>query len=413
MTRKLSNIKIALKQHIGEAAAPIVSTGDTVKKGQLLAVCKGLGANIHSSVYGSIVDIDCDFITIKPDTQQPEEFVKIKATGSHLETIKEAGIVGAGGAGFPTHVKLDIDLKGGCVIVNAAECEPTLYHNIKVLEEDAESIIRGLKYIMEITNAAKGYIAIKPKNKAALIATAKAINDYPKDNSSKDYSGSGSTSNIEIKFLPDMYPSGDERVVIREILGKYLEPGQLPSTVGAIVSNVETVKRIREAIELRKPVITKDITVGGRLGSTFGNIPQVFLDQPIGSPVSEYIHQCGGYVEPVGEIVLGGPFTGLSGNEDSVLTKTTSGIFVAMPFPAANYNFGVLACECGAPKERLKDIVAEMGSTVVSEILCKRMVEVNGRYRCEKPGNCPGQSEAALYLKKQGAEAIISSACEE
>ena len=415
MTYKLSNIKIALKQHIGEAAAPIVSIGDTVKKGQLLAVCKGLGANIHSSVYGSIVRIDNTYVTIKPDAQQPEDFVKIKETSSHLEAIKEAGIVGAGGAGFPAHVKYNIDLDGGCVIVNAVECEPTLLHNIRVLEEDAESIVKGLIYIMEITNATKSYIAIKPKNKGALIATAKAIQDYNKDCISKGYINTNReyASNVEIKFLPDMYPSGDERVVIRELLGEHLEPGQLPSTVGAIVSNVETVKRVREAIDLRKPVITKDITVGGRLVNTFGNNSQIFLDQPIGTPVAEYINKCGGYIEPFGEIVLGGPFTGQRGYEDSVLTKTTSGIFVTMPFPRDEKNFGILACECGASKERLREIVADIGGTVVSEMLCKRMVEVNGRYRCEEPGKCPGQAEAALYLKRNGAEAIISSACEE
>jgi len=393
------NVKIMLKQHIGGVAAPIISVGDAVKKGQLIAACRGLGANIHSSVYGIVIDVNESAVTIKSDAHQPDEFVKIRDTATNLDAIKEAGIVGAGGAGFPAHVKFDINLQGGCVILNAAECEPTLFHNMQALEEDAQSIIRGMEYIMLITNATKGYIAIKPKNKTALIAVAKAIKNK---------------ANIEIKYLPDMYPAGDERVVVREVLGAQLEVGQLPSAAGAVVTNVETVKRVREAIELRKPVITKDITVGGRLGGTYGGSPQVFLEQPIGTPIAYYIDKCGGYIAPVGEIVLGGPFTGERGHESSsFITKTTGGIFVAMPFPAAQKKFGILACECGVSSERMRKIVAGMGGTVVSETLCKRMVEVNGRYRCELPGQCPGQAEAALRLKSQGAEAIISSACED
>lgn len=392
------NIEIMLRQHIGGAAAPVINVGDIVKKGQLIAVCDGLGANIHSSVYGRVAEISDAAVIIKPDAHQPEEYVKIKDTASNLEAIKEAGVVGAGGAGFPAHIKFDINLEGGCIILNAAECEPTLFHNIRALEEDAEGIIRGMKYIMHITNAAKGYVAIKPKNKAALIAIAKAIKN---------------DSDMEIKYLSDIYPAGDERVVVREVLGIQLEVGRLPSAVGALVSNVETVKRVCEAIELRKPVITKDITVGGRLGDTYGNSPQVFMDQPIGAPIAHYVHKCGGYIAPIGEIVLGGPFTGERGHENSVLTKTTGGIFVAMPFPVAEKKFGILACECGASSQRMREIVADMGGTVVSETLCKRMVEVNGRYRCEMPGKCPGQAEAALRLKSQGAEAIISSACED
>ena len=405
------NITIMLKQHIGDTAAPIVTTGDTVLKGQLLAVPKGLGANIHSSVYGKVVEIHSDAIIIRPDAHQPDEFVKIKDTANHLEAIKEAGIVGAGGAGFPAHVKFNTSLDGGCVIVNAAECEPTLFHNIQVLEDHPESILRGLKYMMDITNASKGFIAIKPKNKVALINLEKSLNDYVKE--MDDEKGVHRPVHIEIKTLPDMYPAGDERVVVREILGVELEPGQLPIAVGAIVSNVETVKRVQEAIELRKPVMTKDITVGGRLRNTFGNSPQVFLDQPIGVPVSQYIEKCRGVVEPAGEIVLGGPFTGVAGDEHSALTKTTAGVFVAMPFPVVQKKFGLLTCECGATTERLREIVAGMDGTVISEVLCKRMVEVNGRYRCEKPGNCPGQAETALYLKKQGAQAILTSACQD
>ncbi|MCL2851454.1 MAG: proline reductase-associated electron transfer protein PrdC [Defluviitaleaceae bacterium] len=390
-------ICIEMKQHVGTPGKPLVNVGDKVKKGQLIAVCEGLGANIHSSVYGEVAGIDAKAVRIIPDAEQPEEYIKIRETDSYLEAVKEAGVVGAGGAGFPTHVKYNTKLEGGCVILNAAECEPILKHNMSVIKEHPDLLVRGVKYAMEMTGAKKGYIAIKPKHTAELIAIAKACK---------------SEANIEVKYLADRYPSGDERSILRELLGVVLKPGQLPLDANAIVSNVETIRRIAEAIELRKPVITKDLTVGGRLLDTQDS-SRVYLDQPIGTSVKKYIDECGGYLQPHGEILLGGPFTGKSGSEESVVTKILSGVFVAMPFPVDHRKFGVLACECGAGEERLGEIVAGMGGTVVAEAKCKRMVEIGGRFRCEEPGNCPGQAEKVLGLKAKGAEVIIAGSCED
>ncbi|SHJ67577.1 proline reductase-associated electron transfer protein PrdC [Tepidibacter formicigenes DSM 15518] len=390
------NICIELKQHVGAPCNPIVNIGDEVKKGQLVAKPQGLGANIHSSVYGKVVDINEKEIVIKPFENQPEEYVKIKETDSHLEAVKEAGIVGSGGAGFPAHVKLNVDLKGGYVIANAAECEPVLSHNVALMEENPEVVVKGLKYILEMTNASKGYIAIKPKYKKAIIALGKACKNE---------------ENIEVKFLPDMYPAGDERVIIRELLGVELKPGQLPLEAKAVVSNVETLKNIVLAIEERKPVITKDITVGGRVKDAKKG--RVFFDVPIGMPIKHYIEECGGYEKPYGEIVLGGPFTGKHGEEDSPVNKTLGGILVSMPFPNEKRKVGIIACECGAQEERLKEIAKGMGAEVVAETKCKRMTESNGRYRCDLPGICPGQAEKVLYLKKQGAEVVITGTCED
>jgi len=111
--------------------------------------------------------------------------------------------------------------------------------------------------------------------------------------------------------------------------------------------------------------------------------------------------------------VLGGPFTGASGTDGDVVTKTLGGIFAAQPFPTATKKFGILICECGADEGRLREIVAGMGGDVVAQAKCKRMVKVGERLRCEKPGMCPGQAEVALRLKADGAEAIISGACED
>lgn len=389
-------VRIDLRQHVGAPAKPIVSVGDKVEKGQQIGAFEGLGANVHSSVYGEVTEVS-DAVVIKLDAEQPEEYVKIKETGSYLEAIMEAGVVGAGGAGFPAHIKFKCDLKGGCVIMNAAECEPVLEHNMKVIRDDPDALIRGIKYAMEITNASKGYIAIKPKHKPEIIALGKACKNQP---------------DVELKFLSDMYPSGDERVIVREIVGVTLEPGQLPSVANALISNVETIRRIVQAIEDRRPVITKDLTVGGRLIGTEDE-PRVFLDQPIGVPIQHYIDECGGYLEPHGEIVLGGPFTGKHGTPQNTVTKVLGGIFIGMPFLNVAKKFGILACECGAQEPRLKELVEAMGGTVVAEEKCKRMVEVGGRFRCEKPGECPGQAEKVLKLKAGGAEALLTGTCED
>lgn len=390
-------LRIELRQHVGAPCKPIIEVGCEVKKGELIAEPQGLGANIHSSIYGKVVEITDTSIFIEADEKQPEEYVKIRNTDNNLEAIKEAGIVGAGGAGFPTHIKLQGDIVGGYVIANAAECEPVLGHNIKFLEENPEVLVRGLKYMLDITKAKEAYIAIKPKYKKAIIALGKACKNE---------------SNVHIKYLPDMYPAGDERVIIRELLGVELEPGKLPSEAKAVISNVETIKRIVEAIEDRKPVITKDITVGGRVVGA-ENKGHVFMEVPIGMPIKYFIDKCGGYIKPYGEIVIGGPFTGRHGEEGSPVTKTLGGILVSMPFPQETRKLGIIACECGAQEERLKEIASQMGAEVVAEEKCKRMTEVNGRYRCDLPGICPGQAEKVLKLKSQGAEAVLIGNCED
>ena len=390
----MEKITLLLRQHVGAPCTPIVKAGDEVKRGQLVAIPAGLGANIHSSVSGAVEEINNAAIIINAFDEQPKDFVPIKKTNDYLEAIKEAGIVGAGGAGFPAHVKFKVDIEGGYFIANAAECEPLLRHNIAVLEQDPALIIRGIKYAMEVVNAKTGYIAIKVKH----LSTIRAINKELKPE-----------DNISVKILPDMYPAGDERVIVREFLGIELKAGELPSAAKAVISNVETIKNVALAIEQRKPVIEKDLTVVGRVRNAQEG--KVFLNVPIGSSVKKYIDAAGSYIEPYGEIILGGPFTGKHGEETAPVMKTLGGIIVSMPFPKEVRKVGILACECGAQEERLYEIAKAMGAKVVAEKKCKRMVEVNGRWRCEKPGVCPGQASTVIDLKKAGAEVILTGTC--
>ena len=390
----VEKIHIPLKQHVGGPCQAIVNVGDHVKRGQLIAVPAGLGANIHASLSGVVEEITEMDIVVKLDKEQTDDYVRLEKTDDYLQKIKDAGIVGVGGAGFPTGIKFSTKIPGGYVIANAAECEPILGHNVKFMEEHPEVVVRGLKYIMELTDAKEGYIAIKTKYRKALLALGKACKDEP---------------NISVKILPNMYTAGDERVIVRETLGVILQPGQLPLEANAIISNVETIKHVVNAIEEDKPLIDKDLTVGGRVQN-----PSIFMDVPIGLPISVFIEKAGGYINPHGEIVRGGPFTGRPAREEEPINKTTGGLLVAMPYPQEKEKVGILICECGAQEERLRQIADGMGAEVVSVQMCKRMKpDKNGRLRCELPGICPGQAEKVLKMKKDGAKAVIAGTCQD
>ena len=390
----VEKIHIPLKQHVGGPCQAIVNVGDHVKRGQLVAVPAGLGANIHASLSGVVEEITEMDIVVKLDKEQTDDYVRLEKTDDYLQKIKDAGIVGVGGAGFPTGIKFSTQIPGGYLIANAAECEPILGHNVKFMEEQPEVLVRGMKYIMELTGAKEGYIAIKTKYRKALLALGKACKNEP---------------NISIKILPNMYPAGDERVIVRETLGVILQPGQLPLEANAIISNVETIKHVVNAIEDDKPLIDKDLTVGGRVQN-----PSIFLDVPIGLPISVFIERAGGYINPHGEIVRGGPFTGRPAQENEPINKTTGGLLVAMPYPQEREKVGILICECGAQEERLRQIADGMGAEVVSVQMCKRMKpDTNGRLRCELPGICPGQAEKVLKMKKDGAKAVIAGTCQD
>ena len=181
----MENIQMLLKQGaVGRPCEAIVKVGDKVKRGQLIATPTGLGANVHSSVSGEVIDITEDRIIIKPNAKQPKTYEKIKK-GSHLEMIKEAGIIGQGGAGFPTFIKIYNGkedkpvLDHGYILVNASECEPGLAHNIAQIDEDPATLLRGIHYLMDIAGADKGIIAIKKKHRETIEKLDALLKDDP------------------------------------------------------------------------------------------------------------------------------------------------------------------------------------------------------------------------------------------
>ena len=417
----MGNVQMLLRQHVGAPCAAIVKAGDEVKKGTLIATPTGLGANIFSSVYGVVEEVLEDRIVIRPDEEQKDEFVPIEVEDENdkLALVKEAGIVGMGGAGFPTGIKLginlaetemaeldaeinpelpaDFKLEHSYILINAAECEPGLEHNIRQIEEQSDKVVRGVKYCMEITHADKAIFAIKKKNNKAIEILRKAI---------------ANEAEISIHLLPDIYPMGEERAVVRECLGVNLTTMQLPSAARSVVVNLETAAKIAEAIDEKKPCITKNLTVRGKIKG--GNHAHVFMDVPVGVSVGELIERAGGIDGVYGEIIMGGAFTGKATELDAPITKTTGGILVTIEFPDLHgANVGLLVCACGGSEERMREIAQKMNGKVVSVCRCKQAIEnkPGAPLKCLRPGNCPGQVKNNMQFKKDKCEYIIIGNC--
>ena len=385
----------ALKQNVGAPSVSLVKEGELVKRGQLIATkpAGALGTYLYSSVDGKVKSISENQIIIEELNTDFDKYVPLKKNTPY-ELIDEAGIVGLGGAGFPASVKLNADFEGnGTVIVNAAECEPILSHNIARLEQEPEKILKGLAIVMEMVHASKGIIGIKGIHTEAIQSLKKNISD----------------DRVSIFELENIYPMGEERALIRETLRILLSPEQLPLAASAIVINAETLLRIYEAVELKKPLIDKDMTVAGKLKED-GSI-HILKDIPIGMKVSDVLDKVGGIGPEYGELIMGGPFTGKRTYMDSPVVKTTGGIIAAEEFLPAPDKIGLLVCACGANKERLMEQAASMGAEVVGVEYCKQAKEVKASRKCENPGRCPGQVQKVMNLKKAGAKAVLISNC--
>ncbi|MBB2184324.1 electron transport complex subunit RsxC [Lachnospiraceae bacterium MD1] len=320
------NLVFPLVQHIGAPAKPIVAKGDKVLVGQKIAEAGGfISANIISSVSGTVKEIEkrltvqgnmVESIVIENDNeyQTIEGFGKerdyTKLTKDEIRNIvKEAGIVGLGGAGFPTHVKLTPkdDSKIDYVIVNGAECEPYLTSDYRMMLEEPEAIIGGLKIMLQLFEKAKGIIAVED-NKPDAIQKLREL--------------TAKESRIEVRSLKTKYPQGGERQLVYAVTGRKLNSKKLPSDVGCVVDNVDTVISIYMAVARSTPLIRRIVTVTGDAVKT----PQNF-NVAIGIDYGELIEAAGGFIERPEKIISGGPMMGTAIYSTNVpVTKITSAI---------------------------------------------------------------------------------------
>lgn len=228
-----------------------------------------------------------------------------------VDKIRAAGVVGAGGAGFPTHVKLQFEVEQ--VLGNGASCEPLLVSDPYLIEHEADNILDGLSTVMDCTNAGKGTVCIKSKHRDAVETLKNKI------------AGNGYSKRIDVFELDDYYPAGDEFILVNEVIGKIVPEGGIPLNVLAVVCNVESLLNVSRAMK-EQPVTERYLTVCGEVHNP------IICKVPIGTPVDEVIRLAGGPTISEYGIVMGGPMMGkVLTDEREPVTKTTSGIIVLPP----------------------------------------------------------------------------------
>jgi len=321
---------IPVAQHIGAPSTAVVNKGDVVKTGQIIAKSSGfVSTNIHSSVSGKVkkVDLSADssgypkqgiFIDVEGDEweeniDRSEGLVKdFDLDGQKIiHKIQDAGIVGLGGATFPTHVKLvpPKGMKAEVLLINGVECEPYLTADHRLMLEKADEILVGTQLLMRAMNVEKAAIGIENNKPDAIqLLTDKA----------KNYKG------ISVVALKVKYPQGGEKQLIKAVTGREVPSGGLPIAVGAVVSNVGTAFAVYEAVQKNKPLFERVVTVTGKGVANPSN-----FKVRIGTPTAELIEAAGGLPENTGKIISGGPMMGRAFvSLDIPVTKGTSGILI-------------------------------------------------------------------------------------
>ncbi len=303
-----------LRQHIGAPAKPVVKRGDKVKVGTLIAEAGGfVSAPIFSSVSGYVVKIDncidatgylqpSIIIDVEGDEWEPgiDRSSVLETLESHtdltsetiIDRIKEAGVTGMGGAGFPTFIKLSPPpgTQAECVILNGVECEPYITSDYRLMMEHANEIVVGLQLLMKAAKVDKGYIGIEENKPKAISLFQKLVRE----------------DNIEIVPLAKKYPQGGEKQLVDAVIGRQVPaPPAIPVHVGAIVQNVGTAFAVYQAVMKHKPLFERYTTVTGRQLVHPGN----FLVR-MGTPFRQLIETCGGLPEGDNKILAGGPMMG-------------------------------------------------------------------------------------------------------
>lgn len=325
-----SSVAIPLSQHIGTPAAVIVNKGDKVKTGQKIAESRGfVSSNIHSSVSGKINRIDSVIDTtgykqtaVFIDTEGDEWMETIDRSDEIVTDIKltseeiikrclESGIVGLGGATFPSHVKLTVPAGKKCdvLIINGVECEPYLTSDHRLMLERGEEVLIGVSIIMKALKVNRAMIGIENNKKDAAGHLTKLA---------------GAFNGISVHELKVKYPQGAEKQLIKALINREVPSGKLPLDVNCVVHNVGTAFAVYEAVQKNKPLIERVVTITGKSLSNPGN----FLVRT-GTPVIRLIEAAGGLPEDTGKIISGGPMMGKAlSSLDVPIVKGTSGIIL-------------------------------------------------------------------------------------
>ncbi len=343
---------VSLSQHIGKPAQPVVKAGDEVVEGQLIAQASAfVSANIHSPVCGEVVDIVkrknaqgalVDAIHIKANGKQ-DKFAYPPLTdptpAQIIQRIADAGIVGMGGAGFPTAVKLQPKDPVDVLIINAAECEPYLNCDNRLMIERTEQFLQGVRLIAKAIGVTNVYIGIEANKTEAydkLLAQEGVISD------SKEALANRKESDVVLVQLKAKYPQGAEKTIIKACVNREVPVGGLPAAVGCIVDNVGTAYAVYDAVVNGVPLYRRLMTVSGRGVNAPKNI-----EVAIGTPLSSVVELCGGLNDRTIKLVSGGPMMGFCLADLEVATTKTDSGFLALTDKEASSVLPTPCINCG------------------------------------------------------------------
>jgi len=308
-------VRLLLQQHIGAPCKPLVKKGDVVTVGQKIADSDAfVSAPIIASVGGEVAAVDAEGIEIVTDPEHSRftgQAPKYDTPEDIRQIIREAGIVGMGGAAFPTHVKLSPPegKEVHTLIINGAECEPYLSTDHRVMVEQGEELIEGIKILLRACGAQKAIIGIEKNKPDAIENLSRLCRDE---------------ENIRVEAVPVVYPQGGERQLIKSLTGREVPVGGLPLDLGIVVQNVATAVAVHQAVNLGRPLIDRVVTVSGR-----GVAEPANVRVRLGTPIRDLIEFCGGMRDDAVKVVNGGPMMGKAvASLDDPVTKGTSGILV-------------------------------------------------------------------------------------
>jgi len=395
-------VTIPVRQHIGAPAIPIVKKGDLVKKGQLIAKTDAIVSSyIHASISGKVIEVaknphplfgECMAIVIENDgLDEWEEGLLVDrdwtklSNAETIEIIRNAGIVGMGGAAFPSHIKLNppAEKNVDILIINAAECEPYLTVDHRVILEFTEKIVTGIEIIKKLLNVKKVIIGIEDNKPDAILKLKEAF----------------AGTDIRVESIKTRYPQGAEKMIIQTLTGREIQNGKLPIDIGVIVQNVSTIVAICDAVTRGIPLIERVVTLTGR---SLNEPKNVFLR--IGTTFSDAIELAGGFKKPPARIIMGGPMMGMSQYTlDVPVIKGTSGI-LALNIHDVNDRFETACLHCGKCVE-----VCPMGLNpgILSILGEKEMIDEalkdQGILNCMECGCCsyvcPSKRKIVQYIK--------------
>ena len=334
-----------LSQHIGAPAQPVVKKGDSVLAGQKIAEMGGfVSAPIHATVSGVVKDLKkvrnnvgamVDAIIIENDEKyetvefQPAKSLDALSKEEIITRIKEGGVVGMGGAGFPTHVKLSPrePEKIEYVLVNGAECEPYLTSDYRRMLEQPEWIIGGLKCMLKLFDHAKGCICIEDNKPDCIEKITEMVKDEPR---------------IEVCALKTKYPQGAERCLIAAVSGREINSSMLPADAGCVVDNIDTVCAVYRAVMFGEPVMDRIVTVTGDAVADPCN-----FNVKLGSSFADLLEAAGGLKQPAEKIISGGPMMGFAMFDYHVPVVKTSSAMLCMSKDEVSANEPTACINCG------------------------------------------------------------------